>query len=120
MKQQNQGSYLEIKRVGEVAVAKFTREVMLSGQEAEAAGDELTALLAGPGPQKLLLDFANVHSLSSLMFAKLIALNRKAESTGGRLALCNLRPLIAEILEVTRLTQILCVYPGEQEALQSF
>ena len=28
---------LEIKRVGEVAVAKFTREVMLSGQEAEAA-----------------------------------------------------------------------------------
>lgn len=106
--------------VGGVTVALFGNEVILSGPDAEAVGGRLAALLAEPGRQRLLLDFANVRSLSSIMLGKLISLNRAATSAGGRLALCNLRPDIAEILEVTRLTQILLVYRDKEEALQSF
>jgi anti-anti-sigma factor len=113
-------SCLHIEYVGEVAVARFTHEVILCGTEAETAGARLTALLAAPGLHRLLLDFANVHSLSSLMLSKLLALNRAAESGQGRLALCNLRPPIREIFDITRLTQILYVYPTQQEALDSF
>jgi anti-sigma B factor antagonist len=120
MERQDLQNLLAIEQVGDVAVARFTREVILCGQEAEAAGEQLSAFLAAPGPRRLLLDFANVGSLSSLMLATLVTLNRAAESARGRLALCNLRPPIREILDVTRLTQILYVYPGEQEALESF
>jgi anti-sigma B factor antagonist len=98
--------------VGAVTVARFTREIVLAGQLAEAVGDRLAALLAG----RLVVDFANVRSLSSLMLAKLVTLNRAA---AGRLALCNLRPDVREIMEVTRLTVILRIYAGEQDALAS-
>jgi anti-sigma B factor antagonist len=111
---------LAIERMGPVAVARFTREVVLNGQEAEAAGERLNALAAEPGCPRLLLDFANVQSLSSLMLGKLVGLNRTVETAGGRLALCNLRPPIREIFDVTRLSQILYIYAAEQEALDSF
>jgi anti-anti-sigma factor len=113
-------SSLHIEYVGEVTVARFAREVILCGAEADSAAARLTALLAGPGPHQLLLDFGNVHSLSSLMLSKLLALNRATESGHGRLTLCNLRPAIREIFDITRLSQILYVYPGEREALASF
>jgi anti-anti-sigma factor len=120
MQQENTKSCLAIEQVGKVAVARFTREVVLSGQPAEAIGDQLIALLGEPGRHWLLLDFDRVRSLSSLMLAKLVALSRTAEAVGGRFALCNLHAVIAEILEVTRLNHVLNVYPGEAEALQSF
>jgi anti-sigma B factor antagonist len=120
MEQQDPNRSLAIETVGDVTVARFSREVVLSGRQAEAVAAQLTALLAEPGRSRLLLDFANVWSLSSLMLGKLVMLSRAAESAGGRLALCNLRPDVGEIFELTRLTQILSVYPGEQEALKSF
>jgi anti-sigma B factor antagonist len=111
---------LEVELLGTVTVGRFTGEVTLSGQNAETVGEQVLALLAEPGRQRLLLDFGNVKSLSSLVLGKLIQLNRAAESAGGRLALCNLRPEVREILEVTRLTTLLYVYDEEQEALRSF
>jgi anti-sigma B factor antagonist len=107
---------LEVATVGDVTVARFTREVVLAGPLAEEVGDRLGALLAGPKLPRLVIDFANVRSLSSLMLAKLVALNRAAEAAAGRLALCNLRPDVRELMKVTRLNMILRIYEGEQEA----
>ena len=112
-------SCLVVEAVGEVPVARFTRELILGGALADAVGEKLAAALEA-NKARLLLDFANVKSLSSTGLAKLISLNRKAESLGGRFALCNLRPEIREIMDVTRLSQLLCIYPAEQEALASF
>lgn len=110
---------LVIDSLGKVAVARFSREVVLSGGLAVDFGEKMAAALR-PNQNALLLDFGNVKSLSSLILGKLISLNRKAESLGGRLALCNLQPDIRDIMEVTRLSQLICVYPTEQEALASF
>lgn len=110
---------LEVSMVGQVTVARFAEEIVLSGNRAEAAGERLGALLAAPGC-RLLLDFARVRSLSSLMLGKLVTLNRVAEASAGKLVLCNLRPEIRDILEITRLSAILSICAGEQEGLQSF
>jgi anti-anti-sigma factor len=100
------------------AVARFTREVVLSGEEATAAAERLTALLAEVGQRSLLIDFGNVRSLTSFMLGKLVGLSRAAESAGARLALFNLRPDVRGILEVTRLNLLLRLYGSESEALQ--
>jgi anti-anti-sigma factor len=105
------------RRVDET-VARFTREVVLSGRHAEAAGTELQALLAESGARPLLVDFGNVRGLTSIMLGKLIALNRAAESNGGRLGLFNLAPDVRAILDVTRLNLILRLYDDETDALQ--
>jgi len=120
MAPQDSPSFFEIEPVGPVTVARFTHDVVLSGQRADAVGKQLGDLLGEPGRQRLLLDFTNVTSLSSHMLSKLVLLNRRAESLGGRLALCNMRPDVLGIFEVTRLTLVLNIYPGEEEALQSF
>lgn len=120
MNPQDQQNCLELTTAGQVTLVRFTREVILSGALAEAVAEQLTAFLAEPARCRLLLDFANVRSLSSLMLGKLISLNRAAEAAGGRLALCKLRPEIAEIMEVTRLNRILNIHAGEQDAMQRF
>jgi anti-anti-sigma factor len=111
------GGELQVESVGGRMVVRFTREVVLTGQQADAVGDQLVRLLGEPG-QRVVLDFANVRSLSSLMLSKLIQLERTARGAGSELALCNLRPDVQGIFEVTRLTQVLRIYPSEQEALR--
>ena len=51
---------LSVERRGDVVIARFTRELVLSGPAAEAAAERLTALLAEPGRGALLVDFGNV------------------------------------------------------------
>ncbi len=116
MNSQQPEADLAIERRDGAVVARFTREVVLTGHQAEAIAGRLTALLTEPGT-RLLLDFGNVRSLSSLMLGKLIVLNRTAEAVGGRLALFDLRPDVREILALTRLNLLLHLYGDEQEAL---
>ena len=109
---------LAVERRGDAVVARFHREVVLTGPEAEAAAERLTALLAEVDQWPLLVDFGNVRSLSSFMLGNLVALSRAAESAGVRLALFNLRPDVRGILEITGVNLLLCLYGGEAEALQ--
>jgi len=76
-------SCLKIEPAGEVTVVRFTRELVLSGHEAEDAGTQLAALLDEPGRRRLVVNFGNVRSLSSLMLSELIKLQRKAKSVGA-------------------------------------
>jgi anti-sigma B factor antagonist len=110
---------LQVERRGDAVVARFTREVILSGSQAEEAAAVLMALMAELGRRPLLVDFGKVRSLTSLMLGKLIGLNRAAESAGARLAIFNLRPDVRDILEVTRLNLVLSIYNDEPDALLS-
>ena len=117
MEPQQSDTGVRVEWRGDAAVARFTREVVLSGPEAEAAADRLAALLGEVGDGLLLVDFGNVQSLSSLMLGKLVALSRAANSAGARVALFNLRPDVREIMEVTRLDSVLRLHGAESEAL---
>src|SRR5947207_979164 len=119
MEPQQTDGYLEVERRGDTVIARFLREVVLGGVEAEVAAEQLTALLAEPGQRRLLIDFGNVRSLSSLMLSNLIVLHRAAGSAGMRLALFNLRPDVRGIMEITRLNLVPSLYDDEAAALQS-
>ncbi len=118
MEPQQPCGYLGVEQRADAVVARFTRELVLSGPVAEAAAEGLTALLAESGRRPLLVDFGNVLSLSSMMLGKLVRLSRAAESAGVWLALFNLRPDVRGILEITRLNLLLRLYGDELEALQ--
>ncbi len=108
---------LEITSRGDVLVARFTHEVILSGEVAQAAAARLAALWPAPGQRGLLVDFAKVRSLSSLMLGELVQLNRAVEAAGGRLALFNIGPLVREVFTVTGLDRVLLLYTDEEDAL---
>lgn len=110
--------FLEVETRNDAIIARFTRPVSLCGEAAEAAAERLAALASERGRQRLLVDFANVQSLTSFMLGQLVKLNRTAESAGRRLALFNLSPYIRQILEVARLNLLLSLYDDESAALR--
>jgi anti-sigma B factor antagonist len=111
---------LRMEQAGNVTIVRFPQPIVLTGTTAEMVSDQLGRLVEDGNHCQLLLDFANVQSLTSLMLGKLIALHNRAQAAGGRLALCALRPDVQQIFEVTRLTELLATYADEPEALRSF
>ena len=107
---------LDLSVEGNVVTARFNREVILSGDQAEDVSNRLIGLMNRG--HKLLVDFGNVKSLSSLMLGKLVKVNHAADAAGVHLYLFNVRPEVREILHVTGLTRILRVVGTEDEALQ--
>jgi len=118
MNPQPSNSFLGVEMREDVLIARFTRQMILSGDAAEAVAERLGSLLSEPGPKRLLIDFGNVESLTSFMLGRLIMLNRAAEAGGRRLALFNLSPEVRQILEVARLNLFLALYDDESAALR--
>jgi anti-anti-sigma factor len=63
----------------------------------------LGALPQAGAPPRVVLDLKSVQALASEAFRPLLSLRRKLQDAGGRLALANLSPAVAQALQSTRL-----------------
>ena len=111
---------LEVEDVGDVTVVSFVDRKILDEQNIQVIGEQLFKLVDDDGRRKLLLNFGNVEYLSSAALGKLITLNKKVQTAGGRLILCNIDPQIYEVFEITKLDKFFNIQKEEQAALQSF
>jgi anti-sigma B factor antagonist len=111
---------LEVEDIGDVTVVNFVDRKILDEQNIQIIGDQLFSLVDEVGRRKLLLNFSNVEYLSSAALGKLITLNKKLTSAGGKLVLCHIAPTIYEVFEITKLDKFFTIKKEEQEALQSF
>jgi anti-sigma B factor antagonist len=82
---------------------------------ADAIRQEMLALIAAAGSQKIVIDLQPVDYLSSAAFRPLLSLRRKLQETGGRMVLCNLSPLVAEVFQLLRLISTSRSYPATFE-----
>lgn len=113
-------SRLEVTEVGEITVVRFTDRKILDATAIEELGGELFSLVENDNRHNLLLNFTGVEFLSSAALNKLIILDKKVKSNGGRLKMCHLRPEIAEIFTITRLDKLFDIRDNEQTALEAF
>jgi anti-sigma B factor antagonist len=111
---------LEMEPIGDITVVNFLDKKILDEQNIQIIGEELFRLVDDQGYRKLLLNFGNVEYLSSAALGKLITLNKKLQQAGGRLVLCNIRPEIHEVFEITKLDKFFKIVKEEQAALQAF
>src|SRR6195256_3948945 len=111
---------LEVEDIGDVTVVNFTDRKILDEQNIQIIGEQLFSLVDELGRRKLLLNFGNVEYLSSAALGKLITLNKKLQSAGGKLVLCNIDPQIYEVFEITKLNKLFNIQKEEQAALQAF
>ena len=78
-------------------------EKQLTGEDlCDAIREELVDAVQ-QGTSKVIVDFAHVEYVSSVAFRALLSLRRRVQDIEGRLVLCNLSPLVAEVFKVTRL-----------------
>jgi len=111
---------LEVEDIGDVTVVNFTDRKILDEQNIQVIGEQLFSLVDEAGRKKILLNFGNVEYLSSAALGKLITLNKKLQTAGGKLILCNIDPQIYEVFEITKLNKLFNIKAEEQAALQEF
>ncbi|MBV9122732.1 MAG: STAS domain-containing protein [Planctomycetes bacterium] len=104
----------QVEEIGDVTVVRWDEQPHWPD-----SGDQLFKLVDEAGRRKLVLNFGNAESLSSTVLAKLMMLNKKLQTVGGVLILCNLSPHVREVFEVTRVNEFFGFHPGEAEALQA-
>jgi anti-anti-sigma factor len=110
---------LETEPVGGVTVVRFACAEIWGTETVRDVADRLTRLADIVGP-RLVLDFGKVDRMDSTMLGQLIALHKKIQAAGGRLALCRLNTELLEVFETLKLNRLLAIYADEQEALGSF
>jgi len=112
--------HLGVWKHGEILVVRFGEHRILDEVTIEKIGQELYGLAERKDCRHVLLNFAGVERLSSLMLGKLLMLNKKLRSKGGQLKLCEIGPEIQEVVAATHLDRILDVRESEAEALKAF
>ena len=111
---------LEVEQIGEVTVATFTQRHLLDEEKMQTIGTQLRSLGEEVGHRPLVLNFAAVERLSTEMVGKLIALQKKVQEKGGRLALCQINPQVYQVFKILKLPQVLTIFADEQERSSDF
>src|SRR5262249_33717937 len=106
---------VEVEDIGDVTVVNFTDEKILDRQDVQTVEEQLFRLVEGLGRRKLLIDFANVHYVSSPLLGAIVALNKKLNAVGGRLELRNINARILEVFRLTRLSKLFTLEPDDDE-----
>ncbi len=112
--------WFTVEQNGDVTVVKFTPAEILDEGEVHRIGQALYDLVEKDGCRQLVLNFAQVRLMTSLMLAKLFTLRKKAEAAGARVALCETNPELGEVFDALRLPQLFSIYAEEQDAVSSF
>jgi anti-anti-sigma factor len=87
-----------------VLVVTITDSELRGDTLADTLRQELVTAVTESGADKVVLDFGNVQRLSSSTALRpLLSLRHRLQDTGGRMVLCNLRPLVEEMFGVLRL-----------------
>jgi anti-sigma B factor antagonist len=111
---------LELEEVAGVTVVNFIDKKILDEQNIQIIGEQLFDLVDNQGKKKILLNFGNVEFLSSAALGKLITLNKKVQTSGGKMIMCRIAKEIMEVFEITKLDKLFKIQKDEQAALQQF
>ena len=112
--------HLEVSEVGDVTVVRLTDRKVVDEANIQELGRELFHLVEEEHRKNLLLNFAAVGFLSSSALGKLITLDKKVKSHGGKLKLSNIRPEIYEVFAITKLNKLFDIKDDEADALASY
>jgi anti-sigma B factor antagonist len=109
-------SRLNVQEIGDITVVRFADAQLLNDEQIQAAGKELFALVEVRGRSKLLVDLGNVEYLASAVLGKFITLNKKTQSAGGRLVLCNVAEGVGEAIRLSKLDRLFAIREWDQQA----
>lgn len=105
---------------GDVTIVAFNDKKILDEASIQELGAELFGLVEQQQAGSVLLNFANVEFLSSAALGKLITLDRKVKAAKGRLKMCNIRPEIFEVFQITKLNKVFDIRKDEADAIKAF
>lgn len=98
----------------------FRRPSMLDATTVEAVAHELYAVTERSRRRGIVLDFTDVHFVSSPALSMLLTLRRKADDVGSEVVLCGLRAHIRRLFQITRLDKLFLIFDSPAAAAARF
>ena len=112
--------WITVREQDGVFVVGFRDERILSDLTIAAIGRELCSVADREDCRKMLVSFARVSRLSSMVLGTLLMVDKRLRRKEGRLKVCRIAPDIREVFTVTKLDQLLDIQDSEQQALAEF
>jgi anti-sigma B factor antagonist len=104
-----------------IKVVRFLDRQLFDERTVREAAEEIAAALPNDGtPIRLVIDFSDVNLISSTFLSKLILLQRRVDSTAGRLRLCEMSPLIQQVFRTSNLDRLFKIDRDQRSAVESF
>ena len=100
---------------GTAAVDITNAETLFAEADISHLANQLRRL-AEDGHTRLVLNFREVHTMSSDVLAMLAALHRRLEESRRRLAIAGLDPVLRDMLRICRLDRVFDLHADEAEA----
>jgi len=110
-------SMLTITKHNEVGVVSFRTSRILDQSNVQQLGDELDQLIKKHALQKVVINFENIHYMSSAVMGKLVSLFKQLKAEGGDLRLCRISESIFEIFKIMRFDKLFKICDTEDEAV---
>jgi anti-anti-sigma factor len=112
--------WLSVEQVGDIAVVRFTQHDIVDEESGRLVGEQLFEMIEQHERRCVVINLSNVQRITSIVVGKLIGINKRLQKLGGRLALCQMNPVIQQIFDTLRLTRLFNIYEDEATALKSF
>jgi anti-sigma B factor antagonist len=104
-----------------VLVIRFTDRQLFDERTVREVADQILAALPNDGsPIRLILDFTDINLVSSTLLSKLILLQRRVATSGGKLRLCELSQVIQQVFRTANLDRLFTIDRDQRTALDSF
>jgi anti-sigma B factor antagonist len=112
---------IDVRDVDSVKVLKFHDRQLFDERTVREVADQIAAALPNDGsPIHLILDFSDVGLISSSLLSKLILLQRRVDSTHGKLRLCEMSPVLQSVFRTSNLDRLFSICRDVREALADF
>lgn len=109
----------QVARKGSITVVRLTDHILLKADQLEALAADLLDLIDAGNP-RIVVNFAGVEQISSLIAAYLAEADRRCRaSEGGALRVCLVQPQLARVFAIPGLTRSIPAYPDEASAIES-
>ena len=114
-------SRIQVNEADGVQVIRFLDHQLFDERTVREAADQVLGALPNDGrPIRLVLDFTDVNLVSSTLLSKLILLQRRVATSGGKLRLCEMTPMIQQVFRTSNLDRLFTIDRDQRAALESF
>jgi anti-anti-sigma factor len=100
---------------GDVIVVRLGEDSVCDDLAVNGIIDRLYRVAERADCRRLVVNFAGVTRISSVMLGKLLVLRKKMEAEQRKLTLCQVEPQVQEVFAKTRLDQILDIRDSEAD-----
>jgi anti-sigma B factor antagonist len=110
-------AFMTLEERGPVVVARISRPNLSEEENIEELGQEFSRLVEHFGCRLLAVDLDLVRLVTSAALGKLISLHRNLHRREGRLVVCGVQGMVADVLQTARLTDYFTMATTADEAV---